>query len=339
MNAAAVDTLIARAHSLEAQIQRRILGQPLVVRELLITLIAGGHALVRGVPGLAKTLLVRALAEATRLSFKRVQFTPDLLPSDITGSEVLDEVDGRRELRFLPGPVFVNLLLADEINRTAPKTQAALLEAMAERQVTVGGSSHPLPAPFCVVATQNPIEQEGTYPLPEAQLDRFLLCIRVEYPALEDEVHVLQSTTGTPPAALEPVLDGTDVLALQALVREVAAAESLVRGVAELVRSSRPPPKAADALARGGAEAHQSAGTHGQEWITWGAGPRGGQSLLLAAKARALLEGRFAASAEDVRALALPVLRHRLVLSWSAVGEGVDADAVVRDLLQRSPLG
>ncbi|MGO9830489.1 MAG: AAA family ATPase [Myxococcaceae bacterium] len=316
--AGAVDALLSRAHALEGQIQRRILGQPTVVRELLVTLLAGGHALVRGVPGLAKTLLARSLAEATHLSFKRVQFTPDLLPSDITGSEVLDEVDGRRALRFLPGPVFVHLLLADEINRTAPKTQAALLEAMAEHQVTVGGTSYRLPEPFCVVATQNPIEQEGTYPLPEAQLDRFLLCIRVEYPAEQDEVRVLLSTTGAPSGKLEPVLQAEELLQLQALVREVAVAESLVKAVARLVRSSRPgTPGAAAASAP----------------LAWGASPRGGQALLLAAKARALLEGRFAASAVDVRALALPVLRHRLVLSWTAAGEGVDADGVVQGLL------
>jgi MoxR-like ATPase len=316
--AGAVDALLGRAHALEAQIQRRILGQPTVVRELLVTLLAGGHALLRGVPGLAKTLLARSLAEATHLSFKRVQFTPDLLPSDITGSEVLDEVEGHRTLRFLPGPVFVHLLLADEINRTAPKTQAALLEAMGEHQVTVGGTSYRLPEPFCVVATQNPIEQEGTYPLPEAQLDRFLLCIRVDYPQEEDEVRVLQSTTGAPANKLEPVLQAEDLLALQRLVREVAVAESLVKSVTRLVRSSRPGrPGASSATAP----------------VAWGASPRGGQALLLAAKARALLEGRFAASVEDVRALALPVLRHRLVLSWSAAGEGVDADAVVQQLL------
>jgi len=318
-----VDALLGRAHALEAQIQRRILGQATVVRELLVTLLAGGHALVRGVPGLAKTLLARSLAEATHLSFKRVQFTPDLLPSDITGSEVLDELEGRRALRFLPGPVFVNLLLADEINRTAPKTQAALLEAMAEHQVSVGGTSHRLPEPFCVVATQNPIEQEGTYPLPEAQLDRFLLCIRIDYPAEEDEVRVLQATTGAPAGRLEPVLEAEELLRLQALVREVAVAESLVRSVARLVRSSRPGTPGADPASRP---------------VAWGAGPRAGQALLLAAKARALLEGRFAASAEDVTALALPVLRHRLVLSWSAAGEGVDADAVVRQLLDASHL-
>jgi MoxR-like ATPase len=320
---AEVEALLGRARALEAQIQRRILGQAGVVRELLITVIAGGHALVRGVPGLAKTMLVRALAEASHLSFKRVQFTPDLLPSDITGSEVLDDIEGRRELRFLHGPVFVNLILADEINRTAPKTQAALLEAMAERQVTVGGQSHPLPAPFCVVATQNPIEQEGTYPLPEAQLDRFLLCIRVDYPAEDDEVHVLQVTTGAQLPPLQPVLHAEDVLQLQALVRDVAVAESLVRSVARMVRSSRPgAPQAAKAT----------------EFIAWGAGPRAGQALLLAAKARALLDGRFAASAADVRAVALPALRHRLVLSWAAAGEGVDADEVARQILDGAAL-
>ena len=318
-----VDALLGRARALEVQIQRRILGQSAVVRELLITLIAGGHALLRGVPGLAKTLLVRALAEATHLSFKRVQFTPDLLPSDITGSEVLDDVEGRRQLRFLHGPVFVNLLLADEINRTAPKTQAALLEAMAERQVTIGGASHPLPAPFCVVATQNPIEQEGTYPLPEAQLDRFLLCIRVDYPAEEDEVRVLRETTGAPAAPLEPVLAAQDVLNLQSLVRDVAVAESLIRAVARFTRSSRP---------------HTANAAKATEWIAWGAGPRAGQALLLAAKARALLDGRFAASAEDVRAVALPALRHRIVLSWAAAGEGVDADAVAQKLLDAAEI-
>ena len=322
----AVDGLLERARRLEGEISRRILGQGEVVRQLLVTVLAGGHALVRGVPGLAKTLLVRALGEATSLSFKRVQFTPDLLPSDITGSEVLDEAggDGRRAFRFLKGPVFVNLLLADEINRTSPKTQAALLEAMAERQVTVGGVTTPLPQPFVVVATQNPIEQEGTYPLPEAQLDRFLLSIRVDYPAEADEVRVLQATTGAPPPPLQPVLGAEEVLALQRLAREVAVSQALVEQVARLTRATRPGTAAAAKAAR---------------HLAWGAGPRGGQALLLAAKARALLDGRFAVAEADVRALALPVLRHRLVLGWSAVSSGVDEDAVVADILAEAGLG
>jgi MoxR-like ATPase len=320
----AVEALVARARRLEEELGRRILGQPQVVRQLLVTLLAGGHALVRGVPGLAKTLLVRALGEATHLSFKRVQFTPDLLPSDITGSEVLDEGEGRRVFRFVKGPVFVNLLLADEINRTSPKTQAALLEAMAERQVTVGGVTTPLAAPFAVVATQNPIEQEGTYPLPEAQLDRFLLSIRVDYPSEADEVRVLESTTGAPPPALTPVLGPEEVLALQRLVREVAVSQALVQQVARLTRATRPgTPRAARAARH----------------LAWGAGPRGGQALLLAAKARALLDGRFAVSGADLAALALPVLRHRLVLGWSAVAEKVDEDAVVTDIVAELDLG
>jgi len=320
-----VDALLERAGLLEAEIGKRVLGQREVVRELLVTLFAGGHALVRGVPGLAKTLLVRALGEATHLSFKRVQFTPDLLPSDITGSEVLDPAaEGRTAFRFVKGPVFVNLLLADEINRTSPKTQAALLEAMAERQVSVGGVTHLLPQPFAVVATQNPIEQEGTYPLPEAQLDRFLLSIHVDYPSEADEVRVLQATTGAAPAALAPVLGADDVLALQRLVREVAVSQQLVERVARLTRATRP-----------GTARSAKAARH----LSWGAGPRGGQALLLAGKARALLDGRFAVSETDLLALALPVLRHRLVLGWSAVSEQVDEDAVVRQILAEVGLG
>ncbi len=325
MTPAEVEALLQRAQRLEQEISTRVLGQAEVVHQLLVTLVAGGHALVRGVPGLAKTLLVRALGEATHLSSKRVQFTPDLLPSDITGSEVLDEVgdDGKRAFRFVRGPVFVNLLLADEINRTAPKTQAALLEAMAERQVTVGGVTYLLPRPFTVVATQNPIEQEGTYPLPEAQLDRFLLTIHVDYPSEADEVRVLQATTGAPQGALEAVLGADDVLALQRLARDVAVSQALVERVAKLVRSTRPDVPGAAKAAR---------------HLSWGAGPRGGQALLLAAKARALLAGRFAVNERDVVALALPVLRHRLVLGWSAQSEKVSDDAVVAEILAEAGL-
>jgi MoxR-like ATPase len=310
--------LLARVEDLKAQIHRAIVGQERVIEELLVTLLAGGHGLLRGVPGLAKTKLVRTVAEATHLSFKRIQFTPDLLPSDVTGSEILDDGNGKKALRFLKGPIFVNLLLADEINRTAPKTQAALLEAMQERQTTVGGVSYPLPAPFCVLATQNPIEQEGTYPLPEAQLDRFLLCIAVDYPDENDEVAILKATTGQEPGAVSPVLDVAEVGALQSLVRDVPVADELVRAVTHLVRASRP--------GEGGAPL-------AKKWIEWGAGPRAGQALLLSAKALALLSGRFAVSRQDLQRLAAPVLRHRLVLSYAASAEGVSADEVVRQLV------
>jgi MoxR-like ATPase len=279
--------------------------------------------LLRGVPGLAKTKLVRSIGEATHLSFKRIQFTPDLLPSDVTGSEVLEDADGRKALRFLPGPIFVNLLLADEINRTAPKTQAALLEAMQEHQTTVGGVAYRLPEPFCVLATQNPIEQEGTYPLPEAQLDRFLLCIAVDYPEESDEAAILKSTTGHEPGALSPVLDVPEVLELQGLVRDVPVADDLVRDVVRLVRGSRP---------------NEGAAPPARKWIEWGAGPRAGQALLLSAKALALLSGRFAVSRQDLERLAAPVLRHRLVLSYAASAEGVSADEVVRQLVDWSRL-
>ena len=315
--------LLARVEGLKAEIRRVIVGQERVVEELLVTLLAGGHGLLRGVPGLAKTKLVRTVAEATHLSFKRIQFTPDLLPSDVTGSEILDDGNGKKTLRFLKGPIFVNLLLADEINRTAPKTQAALLEAMQERQATVGGVSYPLPAPFCVLATQNPIEQEGTYPLPEAQLDRFLLCIAVEYPDENEEVAILKATTGQEPGAVSPVLDVAEVGALQSLVRDVPVADDLVRAVTHLVRASRP--------GEGGAPL-------ARKWIEWGAGPRAGQALLLSAKALALLSGRFAVSRQDLKRLAAPVLRHRLVLSYAAGAEGVSADEVVRQLVDWAAL-
>ena len=315
--------LLERVEGLKAEIRRVIVGQERVIEELLVTLLAGGHGLLRGVPGLAKTKLVRTVAEATHLSFKRIQFTPDLLPSDVTGSEILDDGNGKKALRFLKGPIFVNLLLADEINRTAPKTQAALLEAMQERQTTVGGVSYPLPSPFCVLATQNPIEQEGTYPLPEAQLDRFLLCIAVEYPDEGEEVSILKATTGHEPGAVSPVLDVAEVVALQSLVRDVPVADDLVRAVTLLVRASRP--------GEGGAPL-------AKKWIEWGAGPRAGQALLLSAKALALLSGRFAVSRQDLARLAAPVLRHRLVLSYAASAEGVSADEVVRQLVDWSRL-
>jgi MoxR-like ATPase len=310
--------LLEKVERLRSEIHRAIVGQERVIEELLVTLLAGGHGLLRGVPGLAKTMLVKTVADATHLSFKRIQFTPDLLPSDVTGSEVLDDVDGRKELRFLRGPVFVNLLLADEINRTAPKTQAALLEAMQEHQVTVGGVPYALPTPFCVLATQNPIEQEGTYPLPEAQLDRFLLCIAVDYPQQDEEVSILKATTGHPLSTASPVLDVAGIGELQSLVRDVPVADALVEDVVRLVRGSRP---------------GEDAAPFAKKWIEWGGGPRAGQALLLSAKALALLSGRFAVSRQDLSRLAAPVLRHRLVLSYAASAEGISTDEVVRQLV------
>ena len=316
-----LEPLLGRVGALRAQIARRIVGQARTVDELLVTLLAGGHGLLRGVPGLAKTLLARTVADATHLSFKRIQFTPDLLPSDVTGSEVLEEDDsGHRALRFLPGPVFGNLLLADEITRTAPKTQAALLESMEERQVTVGGKALALPAPFCVLATQNPIEQEGTYPLPEAQLDRFMFQIDVGYPSADEEVRIVnQMTTGYRPT-LRKVLTPERILELQDVVLRVPAAPHVVEHAVALCRASRPTEPAAPDFVK--------------KYVSWGAGPRASQYRVLAAKARAILDGRFAASIEDVRALAQPVLVHRVLANFHAEADGLTARALVERLIE-----
>ncbi|HXI20827.1 MAG TPA: MoxR family ATPase [Gemmatimonadales bacterium] len=327
---AAIEALLIRLRNLRAEVGRVIVGQERVVEELLLAVLAGGHALLEGVPGLAKTLLVRTLAGATELSFRRIQFTPDLMPSDILGTEVLEEdhATGRRFFKFNRGPVFAQVILADEINRTPPKTQAALLEAMQEGAVTYGGTTYPLEQPFFVLATQNPIEQTGTYPLPEAQLDRFLLYIRVNYPSDEEERLVLARTTGSADPRVTPVARAEDILAAQRLVREVALAEALLDYVARLVRSSRPAQTGLEFV---------------REWVRWGAGPRAGQGIILAAKARALLAGRFAVTLEDIRAVAAPVLRHRVLVNFRAEGEGIDADRVTTALLDgvpgpRSPL-
>jgi MoxR-like ATPase len=324
--AAVADRVPHVAAALEAQIAKAVIGQRDVVRQVLVALFVGGHALVRGVPGLAKTLLIKTLASALDLSFNRVQFTPDLMPGDILGTEVLEEdkATGRRETRFIRGPVFANVVLADEINRTPPKTQAALLEAMQERQVTVAGQRYDLPSPFFVMATQNPIEQEGTYRLPEAELDRFLFNVTIEYPSLDEEERILATTTSAAEPAIEPVADARLILTIQRVVRDVAAASNVVRYAARLVRASRP--AAADAL------------PFAREWVAWGAGPRAGQALLLGAKASALLDGRFAVSFDDVRRVALPVLRHRVIPNFHAEAEGVDADAVVARLLAETPV-
>jgi MoxR-like ATPase len=319
---AAADRLRTAVHSV-------IVGQDRVIDEVLVALACGGHALIEGVPGLAKTLLVSTLARGMSLGFSRIQFTPDLMPSDMTGTEVIEEdrSTGTRRLRFVPGPIFSNVILADEINRTPPKTQSALLEAMQERQVTVGGVNHQLPEPFFVLATQNPIEQEGTYPLPEAQLDRFMLQIMIGYPSAEEEAEIVRRTTGAPARPPERVLSAEDVRAVQALVREVPAPDHVVRHALRLVRATR----------QGG---EQPAGSRLAilDYVSWGAGPRASQFLVLAAKARALLAGNPAASAEDVRAVAKPVLRHRIQLNFNAQADRVGVDQVIDELLRGTPV-
>ena len=316
---------LATLGELRAAIGQAIVGQQDVVEQLLIGLLAGGHCLLEGVPGLGKTLLVRSLGEALHLQFRRVQFTPDLMPSDILGTELLEEDHGtgHRHFRFQPGPIFTNLLLADELNRTPPKTQAALLEAMQERTVSYAGTAHALPSPFFVLATQNPLEQAGTYPLPEAQLDRFLLHIRVDYPTEQEEHDILAQTTGRAGGTVLRVMEGDAVLALQKHVRDVHVSEDLLRWITKLVRASRPGDGVPDEV---------------RKYVRWGAGPRAGQSLVLAAKARALLHGRLAATREDIVALAKPVMRHRLLLSFAAEAEQVSADDVIAALLRGVPL-
>lgn len=324
MTEADIQDRLSKLGALRAAIAQAIVGQEEVVEQLLIGLFAGGHCLLEGVPGLGKTLLVKSLGEALELPFRRVQFTPDLMPSDILGTELLEEDHGtgKRHFRFQPGPVFTSLLLADELNRTPPKTQAALLEAMQEKTVSFAGVTHELPRPFFVLATQNPLEQAGTYPLPEAQLDRFLLLVRVGYPSAEEEAAILRLTTGTAPGAVPKVMDAGEVVAVQALVREVHVSDGLVEWITRLVRATRPGEGNADVVSR---------------YIRWGAGPRAGQALVLASKARALLHGRLAATREDVAALVAPVLRHRLLLSFAAEADGKSADDVVAGVLAHVP--
>ncbi|MCW4456142.1 MoxR family ATPase [Flavobacterium sp. MXW15] len=319
-----LDALLPRLGELRSALAQAVVGQAEVVEQLLIGLLAGGHCLLEGAPGLGKTLLVRSLGQALELQFRRVQFTPDLMPSDILGTELLEEDHGtgHRHFRFQQGPVFTNLLLADELNRTPPKTQAALLEAMAERTVSYAGTTYPLPSPFFVLATQNPIEQAGTYPLPEAQLDRFLLHVRVGYPSEQEEQDILLQTTGSGGGTVPQVMDADAVKTLQAAVRQVHVGPDLLAWITRLVRASRPGEAAPPAI---------------NHWVKWGAGPRAGQSLVLAAKARALLAGRFAATREDVVALAAPVMRHRLLLSFNAEAEQASADDVVAALLAAVP--
>ena len=306
---------------LNTELAKRIVGQKTVLRDLFVCLLAQGHALMIGVPGLAKTLIVKTLAETITLDFRRIQFTPDLMPSDVTGSEIIEEnTHGQRSFRFLPGPVFTQLLLADEINRAPAKTQSALLEAMQERGVTAAGQTRPLPAPFFVLATQNPIEQEGTYPLPEAQLDRFLCCLKVDYPDHQEEVAILHATTGTATAAVEKVCTDEQLLALQRAVRLVHLPASVAEYAVRLVRASRPAtPEATPMIRRCG---------------QWGAGPRASQSLVLAAKVFAALDGRLNCAIEDIAAAAPMVLRHRIILNYRADAEKLSTDNVIADLLR-----
>ena len=317
-----VEKLHVKYAALKRELAKVIVGQEDVIAQTLIAVFSRGHALLVGVPGLAKTLLIRTLSEVLDLGFRRIQFTPDLMPADVTGTEVLDEdkATGQHSFRFVKGPVFTNMLLADEINRTPPKTQAALLEAMQEHRVTVGGESRPLPEPFFVLATQNPIEQEGTYPLPEAQLDRFLFNITVDYPKREDEIGIYRAETGASDVKLEKILNAEEILKLQEVVRRVPVADHVLEYAADLVRATRPKEPAAPEFIK--------------EMVAWGAGPRAGLSLILAAKARAILEGRPYVITKDVKAMALPVMRHRISTTFNAESAGVSPDSIIERLLE-----
>jgi MoxR-like ATPase len=320
----AVRDLADAYQRLRSEIGKVIVGQDATVEHLIISLLARGHGLLVGVPGLAKTLLIKTLAQALDLKFNRIQFTPDLMPGDITGTEVIETsgTKGTKAFRFVHGPVFANIILADEINRTPPKTQAALLEAMQEHHVTAGGQTYVLDEPFFVLATQNPIEQEGTYPLPEAQLDRFMFNLWLEYPSVDEEVRIVQATTSEYAATVKPVLSADDVIGFQQLVRRVPVAENVVRYAVALAHRSRPTsPDAPDYIRR---------------WVRWGAGPRASQYLILGAKTRAILQGRPSPDIDDVKAIAAPVLRHRLVTSFAAEAEGVSPVQIVQRLLEAS---
>lgn len=312
----AVDALAAAYQEIKKQIGQIIVGQDEVVENVLISIFCDGHSLLVGVPGLAKTLLVKTLSDALHLSFNRIQFTPDLMPSDIIGSEILDR---ERNFVFTKGPIFANIILADEINRTPPKTQAALLEAMQERSVTVAGHKHNLDLPFFVLATQNPIEQEGTYPLPEAQLDRFMFNIVLDYPSYDEEVQVVKNTTGNKTASLEKVLDKEDILYFQHLVRKIPIPDNVLEYAVNLTHKTRPEGERATETVK--------------EFVDWGAGPRASQFLVLGAKAHAILRGKYSPDIEDVQAIAIPILRHRIIRNYKAEAEGVSVEEIIRSLL------
>ncbi len=315
--------VVANLVALKNEIRKVIVGQEEAIDQLLITFLAGGHALLEGVPGLAKTLMIRSLAEAIDLKFRRIQFTPDLMPSDIIGTEILEEdhTTGKRVFKFNKGSLFANIILADEINRTSPKTQSALLEAMQEFSVTYAGTTYQLERPFFILATQNPIEQAGTFPLPEAQLDRFLLYIRIDYPSLEEERAILESTTGTRQADIQKVISGSRILRAQKLVREVHISPELIDQVNELIRMTRPGESAVKVV---------------KDFVRWGAGPRAGQAMILTAKARALLHGNYAVTREDLRHVAFPVLRHRILMNFKAEADGVTPDEVTQQLVAKT---
>jgi len=319
-----VEHLRASRQRIDQELSKTIVGQKDVVQQLLISLLAGGHCLITGAPGLAKTLLVRSVARIFHLNFQRIQFTPDLMPSDITGTEILEQRnDGRREMMFVKGPIFANVILADEINRTPPKTQASLLEAMQEHQVTVAGKRYVLEEPFFVLATQNPIEMEGTYPLPEAQLDRFMFNVLIDYLPHEEELDVVMQTTSRRAEEIETLFTGEDILKFQEVVRRVPIARETADYAVRLVEATRPGrPEATDFV---------------NNWVSWGAGLRAAQTLVLGAKARALLEGRSHAAIEDIRALAPPTLRHRVLLNYKAEAEGVSVEDCIRALLDKIP--
>lgn len=316
-----VQDLLRKLPLLKKEIQKVIVGQDDVLDEILIALLAGGHCLLEGVPGLAKTLMVKSISQALDLSFRRIQFTPDLMPADIIGTEILEEdhSTGKRFFKFNRGPLFANMILADEINRTPPKTQSALLEAMQEFSVTYAGQTYALDRPFFILATQNPIEQAGTYPLPEAQSDRFLLYITIDYPSAAEEAAILTSTTGTKKPAINAVLKADEIKQLQVLVREVSVSDTLVQYVSTLIRATRPATTAVPYV---------------RDWVRWGAGPRAGQSLIMTAKARALFHGRYAVLMEDLQAMAYPVLRHRILMNFKADAENIGADSVTAELLK-----
>ena len=325
--AGAAKEISAAYEKLRAEVHKVIVGQDDVIDQLLVSLFCGGHALVEGVPGLAKTLLISTIAKTLSLGFSRIQFTPDLMPSDMTGTEVIEEdrSTGSREMRFVKGPIFSNVILADEINRTPPKTQAALLEAMQERQVTAGGVRHPLPQPFFVLATQNPIEQEGTYPLPEAQLDRFMFNIRIQYPSEEQELQIVQQTTAAGEASVNAVLTGEDVLRIQNLVRQVPVADHVVRYALRLVRATR-------------IREESKKPAVVENYLSWGAGPRASQFLVLAAKARAILAGATHVMPQHIREVALPVMRHRIITNFNAEADGVTTDDVITTIIKEIPV-
>jgi MoxR-like ATPase len=320
--------LLVRAYrGIAAEMGKFIVGQNEVIEQLVIAVLAGGHCLLEGVPGLAKTAMIRTLSQAMHLNFRRIQFTPDLMPADITGTDIIQEdpATGRRQFIFQKGPIFTQMLLADEINRTPPKTQAALLEAMQEKSVTVGGHTLQLDQPFFVLATQNPIEQEGTYPLPEAQRDRFIFLVRVNYPSRQEEREIVARTTGTFGAEIQPVIDGETILALQKVVRKVPVPDHVMDFVLDIVRYTRPKTDEAPAFVK--------------ELIDWGAGPRACQNLVLAGKVRAVLQGRFHVTDDDIEALAKPVLRHRIVPTFNAEAEGITADDIIERILKTVPRG